>query len=262
MKPPDRLPTSVKDLDEWSVYADFLQTRGDSRGERIAYELALPVEPESAALRVFHTLVRDAGRFPVGVQVAISLGHVRALVLRASPGPRLSHRVYGPLDGTLAWVRDFFLDPKAALIEELRFVYVPGEHVSQWKRLFAALPDRCSRVGVFLRPPIGRCWTGSGGTVCSRFGRSSRGRSPRATRSALERTTSFESASVAAISCAAATDGRCEATTSARFGRTECSSRPMPSSRSWTVIASASTEARANGSSARATVVLFDSYVN
>ena len=155
VKPPDRLPTSVNDLDEWSVYADFLQTRGDPRGERIAYELALPAEPEPAALRVFHTLASDARRFPVGVQAAVSLGHVRALMLRASPGPRLSHGVYGPLDGTLAWVRDFFLDPEAALVEELHFVYVPGDHIAHWKRLFAALPRRCSRVDVFLRVPIG-----------------------------------------------------------------------------------------------------------
>jgi uncharacterized protein (TIGR02996 family) len=57
---PGRLPTNASELDEWSVYADYLQTRGDPRGELIAYELALPEVPEPPALRAFHALVNAA----------------------------------------------------------------------------------------------------------------------------------------------------------------------------------------------------------
>jgi hypothetical protein len=58
MEAPARLPQTEDDLADWAVYADWLQTRGDSRGDALAAELALPAAPEREQLAAFHAAVR------------------------------------------------------------------------------------------------------------------------------------------------------------------------------------------------------------
>ncbi|MBA2544284.1 MAG: hypothetical protein H0V17_31860, partial [Deltaproteobacteria bacterium] len=81
MEPPG-LPRSVEDLDDWSVYADHLMTIGDPRGERIAFELAVPAEPTTDQLAAFQAQARRASHRDALIGMSWCLDHVRTLELR------------------------------------------------------------------------------------------------------------------------------------------------------------------------------------
>src|SRR5262245_27456303 len=136
---PRRLPTTREELDEWSVYADWLLTRGDPRGEAIARELAVDDDPTDDVRGRYG----DSG--DGNFELSYTLRHLRGLTI-----PREMYSV-SPVTLDRAHARLQMED--AALVEELALPIEP-EHARHVERVFAALPETCVRVAVDLCSPI------------------------------------------------------------------------------------------------------------
>ncbi len=84
-------PTSEADLADWSVYADFLQTRGDPRGELIAREMSRwTVLPPTNELRDGSVFTIRSIRFPTERTVCTFVARDLDAMLRSmhAGGPR------------------------------------------------------------------------------------------------------------------------------------------------------------------------------
>ncbi len=135
MEPP-AFPTSEADLAEWSVYADYLQTRGDPRGELIAHDLALDATPDPDALHAFHTLAEPLCAQRGTTKIGWCLGHARTLAMRLSP-----HRA------STDTMHDLLREPALACLESIAIIYEPGTSHA-WRRALAVLPPTCKRLDV------------------------------------------------------------------------------------------------------------------
>jgi hypothetical protein len=144
------LPTDDADLAEWEVYADWLLTRDDPRGELLAHDLALPVQPSRDQLAAFHELAARACPQRRLAPIAWCLGHVRTLTVAGE----LDRRRARVDHGLLANVHQQLLGPSASRLEELECVYAPGPESKAWRRMFSALPPTCRRVAVTLAGPL------------------------------------------------------------------------------------------------------------
>jgi len=131
---PEHLPRTEADLEDWSVYADYLQTRDDPRGEAIALDVALPVGPTPEQLATFHLAMRPFVRRREESPVAWCVAHARTLSI--SKGiPKL-------LDEAI----EFLAAPASRLLEQLNLAFSPSIDLARVDRLFAALPPTCRRV--------------------------------------------------------------------------------------------------------------------
>lgn len=141
------MPHTPADLDEWSVYADYLMTRGDPKGERIARELAIPAVPTPDQLAAFRAIAPRRGVQPdAAVSLAWCLDHVRVLRLRQ---PDLHHhwRPRRPSPGALTNTYNLLRGPTLACLEHLE-VPVPDRLDREYARLFARIPPTCRRVSL------------------------------------------------------------------------------------------------------------------
>jgi uncharacterized protein (TIGR02996 family) len=136
---PARLPEAIADLDEWSVYADWLQSRGDPHGELIALELALPDDPDDAQRDAF------AERLARHDPDAETFGYVRRLV-----APRAGYA--GSIDA-IEYATEQLATERCAFVEEVAVAFEP-EHLEHVQGLFAALPPACRRIHLDLCNPI------------------------------------------------------------------------------------------------------------
>ena len=137
---PPRFPTSEAELADWSVYADWLPTAGDRRGELIARDLALPSMPDTEQLRMFHSIARSMCRERDTTFVGWTLGHARTMqVTWPYPAREMNH-------GTLANARDFLRSPVAARLEWFASDAPRPTDVSAWARVATALPVSCTHV--------------------------------------------------------------------------------------------------------------------
>jgi hypothetical protein len=138
---PARFPTTEAELDDWSVYADWLMTQGDERGESMAHELAVPADPQHIG-----AWQNEWGRRPGddelgwSVTIARCLGHVRAVEIRNTG--LMSRQVILPKLASL------FRTEAAALLEHLDIEYDGGR--KYWRQLFNALPAACARLTLRL----------------------------------------------------------------------------------------------------------------
>jgi uncharacterized protein (TIGR02996 family) len=148
MDRPARLPITQAELDEWSVYADWLQSRGDPRGEQIALELALPEAPEPAALEAFQARAAAAVPEREGVVPTLALGYLQALTVARASG------TYTVEAGALEHARAILAAEAGALVEEVDLAFDPGKHLRVVQALLAALPPTCRRLGLDLCGPI------------------------------------------------------------------------------------------------------------
>jgi hypothetical protein len=146
-----RFPTTLGELDDWSVYADFLMTRGDGRGELIAHELALgePIDP--AAVQAFHELARPLCRQGRTATFGFCLGHIRTIAV--GWGWRPLRHLLGPDAGTLARIRDVLRTPIASRLEELKLPMREGENPWHLRQLLGAVPLPCRRVELRIAGP-------------------------------------------------------------------------------------------------------------
>jgi hypothetical protein len=149
---PPPFPRTTADLEEWSVYGDYLQGQGDPRGELIAHELALPEALVTAAVREYQALATPIWRQRGTVRFAISLGHLRAMRIMSQPGQKLSRHGVAPSAGTIANAGDLLRTAAAQTLEELDIAYQPGSDDKLWTRLFAGVPSRCTRLYIALVP--------------------------------------------------------------------------------------------------------------
>lgn len=138
-------PQTEAELADWAVYADWLLTRGDRRGELITYELQLPPVLERAQRAEFHAHAQQVCRQQrERVKFGFCLGHIRTIDLQ-----RMRVKMggdEGPDRGTLANVTDLLAGD--ARIERLTLAWRPGQHPHHLRRLLAALPTSCRRVEV------------------------------------------------------------------------------------------------------------------
>ncbi|HWO22559.1 MAG TPA: hypothetical protein VNO30_27560 [Kofleriaceae bacterium] len=148
MDRPARLPITQDELDEWSVYADWLQSRGDPRGERIALELALPAAPAPAALAAFQARGATAVPAGEGIVPTLALGYIQALTVARASG------TYTVEAEALERARALLVTEAGALVEEVDFAFDPGKHLRAAGALLAALPPTCRRLGLDLCGPI------------------------------------------------------------------------------------------------------------
>ena len=132
MKRPGRLPATPDDLAEWTVYADWLQSEGDPRGEQIAHALT------GAAAGVIHD--------HAGIDVVTRLGFIHSVVV-----PR--HASYSVASDELQRTASLVASDDAALLEELEVPLEP-QWVDDMHRVFASLPVTCRRVAIDLCNPI------------------------------------------------------------------------------------------------------------
>jgi uncharacterized protein (TIGR02996 family) len=141
-------PATEADLAEWAVYADWLISHGDPRGELIAHELALPAMPDREPLAVFHALGARSCKQREHSPIGWCLGHARTLTLH---GRATKRGEWGAVDhGTLANVHQLLGQPIGARLEELACVYWPRQQPRGWQRVFSALPPTCRRVMLTL----------------------------------------------------------------------------------------------------------------
>jgi hypothetical protein len=132
---PAHLPKTIDDLVEWSVYADYLQTRNDRRGLMIARDLAgTPMQQRTEG----------------GPTVTWCMGHVKALFLRRIPRYGFGRHAHDPDEGTLANARDLMKRPVGRLVEEIELDFGTSYLERPWRRFLAAIPPTCTRVGVWV----------------------------------------------------------------------------------------------------------------
>lgn len=148
---PDRLPVSEDDLGEWSVYADYLLTRGDPRGELLALELSLPASLDRAQVAAFHAVARRQYRRSLATPMTWCLGHIRTLDIPSLRLRAVGAAFDGPSPSQLTRVRDLLRSPAGRLVERLSISYEPQAWRAHWRRLFAALPPTCQTVCVGMR---------------------------------------------------------------------------------------------------------------
>src|SRR5690349_11898422 len=103
MKRPARLPATPDDLAEWTVYADWLQSQGDPRGETIAHELAGATSGET--------------RDHAGIAVVTRLGYMQSVIVRRD--------MYSIHADTLERAGALVASDAAALLEELEIPLEP-----------------------------------------------------------------------------------------------------------------------------------------
>ena len=145
---PPHLPASEAELDDWSVYADYLLTIGDRRGELMAIDLALPAIVDADDVIAYQTKARASCPLQAAAtRVVWSLAHVRALDILGT-FPSELRREAGPDETTLATVARSLGSPLYRCLEHLAIVYFPDEHAAHWRRLFAALPPACRELVV------------------------------------------------------------------------------------------------------------------
>lgn len=141
---PARLPASEDDLAAWTVYADYLMTLGEGRGEAMALELALPAAVPRADLVRWQAIAAPDMRLGGPLTVGWSLGHARELALPRGPhGEPVAAEM-------LARAREFVTSPVGRLVEHVSFDHVPGEHAAHWRAFCGALPPTCTRVSIGL----------------------------------------------------------------------------------------------------------------
>jgi len=137
-------PASEADLDEWVVYADWLQIKGDPRGELIARELALPPIVPRDQLAEFQRLATRFCRQQRAARFGHCLGHIRTVALPAV----MQWTTWSMADdGTLANVRDLLVSRRGARVEQLTLAWRPAGHDST-RKVLAAVPASCRRVVV------------------------------------------------------------------------------------------------------------------
>ncbi|MFT3691814.1 MAG: hypothetical protein QM831_01650 [Kofleriaceae bacterium] len=140
---PARLPRTIADLADWSVYADQLSSEADPLGEYIATELAVPATPSFEQIAAFNLLAgaRCRQRSPTA-DASWSLGFVRELVLIGAMVPRS----YGPVieSVTLDNAIQLLSSPAYSRVELVHMPVIPvDEHV---QRMLNTLPASCTRV--------------------------------------------------------------------------------------------------------------------
>jgi uncharacterized protein (TIGR02996 family) len=137
---PARLPATRDDLDDWSVYADWLQTQGDPGGERIAMELALPERPSRDQLAAFQkTAARPAGDH---VLTGYMLNRLHSLVVRRD--------VYNANAIALERAAVLLESDAGRFVEYVHVPLDPPDHTAAVARIIAALPPTCRRLGLDL----------------------------------------------------------------------------------------------------------------
>ncbi len=142
------LPRNEADLDEWSVYADELQSRGDPRGELIARDLALPASPGARQLAAFHELARRLCTQQKRTWIGWCLGHARTM--RLVPGAAGRERHHPTPDAVLANAAAQLRQPVMSRLEALAISFAPSSRMQLWQQLFEALPASCTRLDVQL----------------------------------------------------------------------------------------------------------------
>jgi len=144
MDAPLRFPSTEDELGEWSVYADWLLTRGVPLGDLIARELSLAAMPERDPLQAFHSAGRRLARAHRWFAVGWCLGHARTLTLTGGRQIKL---------GGLQSIREALIDaynflrtPAAARLEAFTGPYQPRDEPRRWRRLLSALPATCTKI--------------------------------------------------------------------------------------------------------------------
>lgn len=138
-----RLPRTLDDLEDWSVYADHLLTIGDPFGERIVADLALPAIRDAEQLRPFRALVGRHTPSSLTMLRSWCLGMIRTLELRS----RDSAGMFYLEQGSLAHARDVLRSRAASRLEEL-IIPTPKSEDTHYRRLLTALPASCTRVTI------------------------------------------------------------------------------------------------------------------
>ncbi|MGE0868821.1 MAG: hypothetical protein AB7P03_09670 [Kofleriaceae bacterium] len=138
---PARLPQTEDDLAEWSVYADWLLTRNDPRGELLALELALPSEPSAEQLAEFQTRVGSQYRGRNTSFIAWTLFHARAVELHGRPHDTADA-------GTIASAIELFASDAGQFVEHVGFGITELDQAT--RRLIWRLPHSCTSLSIWL----------------------------------------------------------------------------------------------------------------
>jgi hypothetical protein len=155
MNPPARLPAATGDLDEWSVYVDWLLQEDDPRSEFLAFELSLPADPDRESLAAFQSMAKRWCRSRPATPTTWCLGHARTMAI---PGERPMMYAYPrtrtqPSTGAYSNATEFLKTGAGARVERLELP-VPYDRVSQarpWQRLMSALPASCAELALDIR---------------------------------------------------------------------------------------------------------------
>ncbi|MGE0549450.1 MAG: hypothetical protein AB7O24_05620 [Kofleriaceae bacterium] len=138
---PARLPATEDELAEWSVYADWLITRGDPRGELIAFELTLPSEPTAEQLADFHARVSSQYRHRDTASVSWCLAHARRIELHDRSGDATDA-------GTIASALQLLASDTGRFVEHVGFWISELDRPA--RNLFRQLPPTCTKLSLHL----------------------------------------------------------------------------------------------------------------
>ena len=145
---PARLPQTEADLADWSVYADQLLAEDHPIGEPLAFELALPADPDEYQIGWFQDRWRKLcpQHDREAMSVAWALGHARVVMVR---GHRPKLGGYDPIEGrTFDAATRLLQSPRGQLVETLELEVNHGQATSAVESLLRELPATCTRIVV------------------------------------------------------------------------------------------------------------------
>ncbi len=148
------LPSTVAELDQWSVYADALLERADPFGDFLRLDLALPASPTTSELDAFHAVTVRRCRDRLFASSEWLLGMARTLIVRADVRRRVMSRTVPPLwagPEALADAADLVRRPHFARLEALRIALASPSLGRFWTRLVNRLPPSCRRLELDTR---------------------------------------------------------------------------------------------------------------
>ncbi|MBL8950348.1 MAG: hypothetical protein JNK82_06205 [Myxococcaceae bacterium] len=144
---PAHLPRTEDDLAVWRVYADALLERGDRLGELLAFELALPPEPDELAIQRLWALARKRCKVSGALSAGWSLGHARVLRVDAQVREKVRPGDLGTRHEPLADLAAFFKRPTAAYVERVD-VRLEAPDARTFAAAMKGAPPTCREVGI------------------------------------------------------------------------------------------------------------------
>ena len=133
------LPTSLRELGAWQVFADQLTEKGNRLGPYLAYELALGSKPTKEQLAVFHKMAQRICKVPKQFSATWMLGQVRVLTVT-----RDATRTLSLIDGdALLTLRDLLPTPPLRHLERLVLGASRYSMRRRWEAAMKYLPPSC-----------------------------------------------------------------------------------------------------------------------
>ncbi|MDP3501441.1 MAG: hypothetical protein Q8S33_13940 [Myxococcales bacterium] len=150
------LPREPADLDQWAVYADVLEERGDRAADAIRADLAMPSRPSADDLAAFRLTCGRHAREYENHAVEWALGHARTLRL-VSRADAWARRRLGRSErhalaaDDLAQAAQLLAEPRFQRLESLDVRIDRGSFSKFWRRFCARLPATCTRLRMSTR---------------------------------------------------------------------------------------------------------------